>query len=64
MYQIAYVLYWEFFPKGSRFEEITERSVKRAKGLFNRRPRKTLGFATPTEVFFRKTFGENFAFQG
>ena len=54
----------QFFPKGSRFEELTERSVKRAKGLLNRRPRKTLGFATPTEVFFGKAFGENFAFQG
>ena len=54
----------QFFPKGSRFEELTERSVKRAKGLLNRRPRKTLGFATPTEVFFGRSFGENFAFQG
>jgi IS30 family transposase len=34
------------------------------KELLNRRPKKTIGFATPTEVFFRKTFGENFAFQG
>jgi len=41
----------QFFPKGSRFEEITERQMKRAKGLLNRRPRKTLGYATPTEVF-------------
>lgn len=54
----------QFFPKGSRFEEITEREMKRAKGLLNRRPRKTLGYATPTEVFFGKSFGENFAFQG
>jgi len=50
----------QFFPKGSRLEEITER----AKGLLNRRPRKTLGFATPTDVFFGKSFGDNFAFQG
>ena len=34
--------------------EFTERSAKRAKGLLNRRPRKTLGFATPTEVVFRE----------
>ena len=54
----------QFFPKGSWFEELIERSVKTAKGLLNRRPRKTFGFATPTEVFFRKSFGENFAFQG
>jgi len=44
----------QFFPKGSRFEEITERMVKRVKGLLNRRPRKTLGYVTPTEAFFGK----------
>ena len=53
----------QFFPKKSRFEELTERSVKRVKGLLNRRPRKTLGFATPAEVFFGQSFGENFALQ-
>jgi len=45
------------------FEEVTERDLKRAKGLLNRRPRKTLGYATPTEVFFGGSFGENFALQ-
>ena len=61
----------QFFPKGSRFEEISERALKRAKGLLNGRPRKTLGYATPTEVrgratevFFGKSFGEKIAFQG
>jgi len=53
-----------FFPKGSRFKEVTERDLKRAKGMLNRRPRKTLGYATPTEVFFGVSFGENFALQG
>jgi IS30 family transposase len=38
--------------------------VKRAKGQLNRRPRKTLGYATPTEVFFGKSFGEKIALQG
>ena len=28
------------------------------------RPRKTLGYATPTEVFFGKSFGEKIALQG
>ena len=51
-----------FFPQGSRFEEITERSVKKVKGLLHRRPRKSLGLATPIEAFFGKSFGENFAF--
>jgi len=53
----------QFFPKGSSFEEITGRMVKRAKGLFNRRPRKPLKYVTPTEAFFGKSFGKNFAFQ-
>jgi len=54
----------QFLPKGSRFEEITERMVKRVKGLLNRRPRMTLGFVTPMEAFFGKSFGENFVLQG
>ena len=37
--------------------------MKRVQGLLNRRPRKSLGFATPVEVFFGKSLGENFAFQ-
>jgi len=52
----------QFFPKGNRFEEIAVRSVKRGKGLLNRRPRKPLGFAIPTEVLFGKSFGEDFAY--
>jgi len=41
----------QFCPKRSRFEEITERALKSAKKVLNRRQRKTLGYATPTEVF-------------
>jgi len=54
----------QYFPKGNRFEEVTERMVKRAKGQLNRHPRKTLGYATPTKVFFGKSFGEKIALQG
>ena len=53
----------QFFLKGSSFEGITDRMVKTVKGRLNRRPRKTLKFVTPTEAFFGKSFGENFAFQ-
>ena len=53
----------QFLPKKSRFEEVTERSVKRVKGLLNRRPRKSLGYETPTELSFGKSLGANFAFQ-
>jgi len=40
------------------------RMVKRVKGLLNRRPRKPLGYVTPTEAFFGKTFGETLAYRG
>ena len=53
----------QFLPKKSRFEEVTERSVKRVKGLLNRRPRKSLGYETPTKLSFGKSLGANFAFQ-
>ena len=53
----------QFLSKKSRFEEVTERSVKRAKGLLNRRPRKSLGYETPTELSLGKSLGANFAFQ-
>jgi len=54
----------QYFPKGSSFKEVTGRTVKRAKGRLNRRPRKTLKYATPTGVFFEKSFGEKIALQG
>lgn len=42
---------------------MNERSVKRVKGLWNRRPRKRLGVATPVEVCLGQSLGENFVFQ-
>jgi IS30 family transposase len=40
-----------FFPKRSRFATITQRDVDRAVRLLNHRPRKSLGYLTPHEVF-------------
>lgn len=40
-----------FFPKRSRFATVTQRDVDRAVRLLNRRPRKSLGYLTPYEVF-------------
>lgn len=54
----------QFFPKGSSFTGITDQDVKRVKGILNRRPRKTLGYATPTEVFSGKKVGVKIALQG
>jgi len=56
----------EMFNRGESTivdEEISDRSVKGGKGMLNRRPRKSIGYVTLTEVFFGNSFGENFAFQ-
>jgi transposase, IS30 family len=41
----------DFFPKGTDFSKISRRQIKRAQKLLNERPRKTLAFRTPKEVF-------------
>lgn len=41
----------EFFPKKSLFASITQRELDRAITNLNNRPRKRLGYRTPTEVF-------------
>ena len=41
----------QYFPKGSCFEHITDDDVRRVENILNNRPRKTLGFLTPNEVY-------------
>jgi transposase, IS30 family len=41
----------QFFPKGTDFKKVTRKEIKRAQRLLNQRPRKTLKFQTPEEVF-------------
>ena len=41
----------DFFPKGTDFSTIHPATVAKVERLLNRRPRKSLGFQTPTEVF-------------
>jgi len=41
----------QFFPKGTGFSKVTLASIKKAQDMLNDRPRKTLGFLTPHEVF-------------
>ena len=43
----------QYFPKKSDFSQITTRDVRRAEARLNNRPRKTLGYRTPKEVFFK-----------
>lgn len=41
----------QFFPKGTFFATVTEYGVQNAVRALNNRPRKRLGYATPSEVF-------------
>lgn len=41
----------QFFPKGTDFSKITRKEIKAVQVLLNDRPRKTLNFYTPHEVF-------------
>ena len=43
-----------FYPKGTDFSMISERELEKVQNLLNDRPRKTLGFKTPKEVFTKE----------
>jgi transposase, IS30 family len=45
----------QYFPKGMRFDEITEEEIKAVEAALNSRPRKILLFETPVEAFERLT---------
>jgi transposase, IS30 family len=42
----------QYYPKGSDFAAITEADLERLMERLNNRPRKTLGYQTPNQVFF------------
>jgi len=44
----------QYFPKKHDFARITNAQVERVEDLLNDRPRKTLGYRTPNEVFFKE----------
>ena len=44
----------QFFPKGTDFARISHLAVARAEKLLNERPRKSLGYKTPSEVIAKK----------
>ncbi len=44
----------QYFPKKYDFKQITNADVQRVAELLNNRPRKTLGYRTPNEVFFKQ----------
>ena len=41
----------QYFPKGSSFKSITDAEVKIVEEKLNNRPRKTLGYCTPNEIY-------------
>jgi IS30 family transposase len=43
----------QYFPKGTRFFDISHAAVARAQSQLNERPRKRLGYQTPSEVFLQ-----------
>lgn len=45
----------QYFPKGTDFTKITHEQVKYVEYLLNNRPRKSLNFNTPDEVFYQLT---------
>jgi transposase, IS30 family len=44
----------QYFPKRHDFSTITETKIRRVMERLNNRPRKTLGYRTPNEVFFNQ----------
>jgi len=43
----------QYFPKKSDFSKITDTRLNKVVERLNQRPRKTLGYKTPNEVFFK-----------
>ena len=44
----------EYLPKGTDFTDVGPSEIKAIEDAINLRPRKTLGYRTPYEVFFNK----------
>lgn len=44
----------QYFPKNMKFDIITDEQIKLVEDKLNNRPRKTLGFQTPNEVYFKE----------
>ena len=46
----------QYFPKKYEFAKISDQDLQQVEDLLNNRPRKTLGYRTPNEVFFKERF--------
>jgi len=49
----------QYFPKGIDFKTVPLAAIKKAENRLNSRPRKALGFYTPSERFYELTTGQN-----
>jgi IS30 family transposase len=49
----------QYFPKGTDFNTVPLAAIKEAENRLNSRPRKALGFYTPSERFYELTTGQN-----
>lgn len=49
----------QYFPKKMDFQKIDKKGIEYAMGRLNNRPRKSLGFATPIEVFSKEIKNKN-----
>jgi len=46
----------QYLPKSRRLDNVTQTELERFMHRLNHRPRKSLGFKTPYELFFKKKF--------
>jgi IS30 family transposase len=53
----------QYFPKYLDLTTVAQREIEKAMDKLNHRPRKTLGFRTPFEVFFNTKTSLSVAFQ-
>ncbi len=44
----------QYFPKQTELAKITDEQINQVEAKLNNRPRKTLGYQTPNEVYFKE----------
>ncbi len=44
----------QYFPKQTKLAKITDEQINAVEDKLNNRPRKTLGYQTPYEVYFKE----------
>ncbi|HDS05818.1 MAG TPA: IS30 family transposase, partial [Deltaproteobacteria bacterium] len=43
----------QFFPKGTDFNKVSRREIKKVQNMLNGRPRKTLNWEKPCDVYLQ-----------